>query len=157
MNQYPYPISYINELLLKNKKRQIFEVKRFQDLYFCLKIQQTEDFQSLAPVLLKIETLGWEIYPHRNKIYIIPPFLQKGAAVKYMQEQLQTSVLWAAGDSKMDYSFLIASSQSFVPRHGELANQLDESVPLKITKSSGIKAAEEILSAIYNQLSKVPQ
>ncbi|HWO76310.1 MAG TPA: HAD family hydrolase [Bacillus sp. (in: firmicutes)] len=152
MNQLAHPFSNINELLLKFEKRQVLEVKRFQELYFCLKIHQPGDPQACAPLLSEIENMGWDIFKHRNKTYIMPPFLQKGIAIQYLQKKVGKPVTWAAGDSKLDYSLLCASRQSFVPKHGELALNITESSACKKTKSSGIKAAEEILLTIYNQV-----
>ncbi|MET3696026.1 hydroxymethylpyrimidine pyrophosphatase-like HAD family hydrolase [Bacillus oleivorans] len=152
MSQFPYPFSSVNQLLLTYENQNVIDVQRLEHLYFCLTFKKANDIDLIVTILAEIEAMGWEHYTHRNKIYVIPPFLQKGNAIKYIKQKTRETISWAAGDSRMDYSFLSLSERSFVPRHGELALHMDESSRWIKTKTSGLKAAEEILLTIYKEV-----
>lgn len=96
--------------------------------------------KSLKGYRYKLELQG-------RKLYIIPDFLDKILAVKYLCKKNNPSLVITAGDSSVDKSFIEQGNLRFVPLHSSL--KINSSI---ITRSSGIKAGEEILNIIMTLL-----
>ena len=82
-----------------------------------------------------------------RKIYIIPDFLDKVLAVKYLCKKFNSSLVITAGDSSVDKSFVEEGNQRIIPSHSSL--NIRNTI---ITKKSGISAGEEILDIVMSLL-----
>ncbi|PZD97022.1 hydrolase [Paenibacillus sambharensis] len=90
---------------------------------------------------------GWSYSLQGRKIYLVPEQVSKGAALVYVKEKLGESRVFAAGDSLLDESLLLAADIAFAPSHGELRRQYTEHDHITFTRQTGAEAAEEILDA----------
>ena len=82
-----------------------------------------------------------------RKIYIIPDFLDKVLAVKYLCKKFNPSLVITAGDSSVDKSFVEEGNQRIIPSHSSL--NIRNTI---ITKKTGISAGEEILDIVMSLL-----
>ena len=103
---------------------RIYEVEQ---LFFVLiidheKLPNTE----LQQLQLELEQYNWTCCLLGRKIYILPRFLTKGAAVQYIKSQYDYDLHLAAGDSALDLSMLEIADQCFIPHHGDLEKNKDE-------------------------------
>jgi hydroxymethylpyrimidine pyrophosphatase-like HAD family hydrolase len=106
---------------------------------------ETFDFISLMDFKKAMLAKGWQISVTGKKVYIIPSCISKWNAVKYLHDNYLNEQIISAGDSYMDIEMVKNSEISFIPRGCELENLLPQSF---ITKSSGIRAGEEILTVV---------
>ena len=82
-----------------------------------------------------------------KKLYVIPQFLDKSIAVKYLISKYNDDVVITAGDSSVDELFVKAGTLQILPAHSNL-----NIVSAIRTKNYGIEAGEEILSIILSSL-----
>lgn len=99
----------------------------------------------------KIAPFGWRTSLQGKKLYFIPKCINKGAALKYIQEKSGKTSMAGAGDSILDFDFLQYCSQRFVPKHGELAAE-GNLEGFTITNAKGLKAGEEIANHLASQV-----
>lgn len=95
---------------------------------------------------------GWICEGTGKKIYLIPDFMTKASAFFFLKENYLTGKILAAGDSFLDYDLLIHSDKSYVPKHGALANCVENSFIQ--TQNTGYKAGEEILERVWEDILK---
>ncbi len=96
---------------------------------------------------------GWNISIQGRKLYLIPGFINKLSAVKYIKNKTQKKKVIASGDSLLDLSMLEHADIAFCPSHGEIYNSYKEGylkVPKHIvfTDNQGMSASEEILKEV---------
>lgn len=91
---------------------------------------------------------GWKTSLQGSKLYCIPAILTKGAAVKEVCERLNSSGLYAAGDSLLDKTLLSMADTAYRPAHGELEAADYRQDNLTVTDTVGIAAGQEILARI---------
>ncbi|WP_432353639.1 HAD family hydrolase [Sporosarcina sp. A2] len=92
---------------------------------------------------------GWVLSMQGRKVYIIPSFINKWDAVKYVAEKEEEMEICTAGDSYLDVCMIERADFGLIPRHGEAANTFGH---LGLTKSTGVLAAEELLQAMLAKL-----
>jgi hydroxymethylpyrimidine pyrophosphatase-like HAD family hydrolase len=117
---------------------------RLSDNYLWVVVINNEifDYDSLADLKSSMLKEGWQIERTGKKVYIVPNCISKWKAVKYLNDNYLHQPIISAGDSYIDMEMIINSDMSIIP-HG---CELEEQMPLsRSTKSSGIKAGEEIL------------
>ncbi|WP_138754388.1 HAD family hydrolase [Paenibacillus sinopodophylli] len=102
--------------------------------------------QQLAP-------LGWSYSLQGRKIYLVPEKVSKGAAIQYVKDKLGSSYVYAAGDSLLDESLLLAADYALSPSHGELGRYYMEHPHIQFTEARGALASEELLAAIVKHAS----
>lgn len=119
-----------------------------ENLFYCFIIdQQTVNLQELKEFNQSLQQDGWQSYLQGRKLYIMPQFLTKGAAVEYIKRFQHYDWHFAAGDSLMDLSMLELADEYFVPLHGELT-QFAQQLNLKIVQKNGSDFAEHCLRQI---------
>ncbi len=91
---------------------------------------------------------GWSYSLQGQKIYLVPEHVSKGAAIQYVKERLDSSFVYAAGDSLLDESLLLAADFAISPSHGELGRTYDRHSHIQFTTSRGARASEELLDRI---------
>ncbi|WP_067695479.1 HAD family hydrolase [Nocardia jejuensis] len=96
---------------------------------------------------------GWSASQQGRKIYTMPDAVCKSRAVAEVRRRLVDSgeldpaaPLLAAGDGALDAEMLRSAHAAIRPRHGELEQLAFTHPNLTVTESSGIRAAEEILT-----------
>ncbi|MBP2000839.1 hydroxymethylpyrimidine pyrophosphatase-like HAD family hydrolase [Paenibacillus shirakamiensis] len=100
----------------------------------------------------QLSLLGWSISVQGRKMYLIPSRINKGDALRYIMDRLGTSYVAAAGDSLLDESLLAVADYAIAPGHGELFNVYAASNIYKFTTSAGIRASEELLLGIKQEM-----
>ena len=132
--------------ILVSSNNMCCKIKNNRNAFFTLIFEYAESanmhYATVAKVLkrhkYKLELQG-------RKLYIIPDFLDKVLAVKYLCKKFNPSLVITAGDSSVDKSFVEEGNQRIIPSHSSL--NIRNTI---ITKKSGISAGEEILSIIYS-------
>ncbi|EKN69509.1 hypothetical protein BABA_08781 [Neobacillus bataviensis LMG 21833] len=105
---------------------------------------------------------GWRISLQGRKLYFIPKAISKGSALEYICNREGAKAIAGAGDSILDWDFLVNCQHRFIPNHGELVNELSSMSMLSrvtgtnnhiLTESRGVNAGEEILQGFLKLLS----
>lgn len=96
----------------------------------------------------KLSTKIWQILFQGSKIYAIPQGITKGAALRYLCENIlyQHLPAIAAGDSNLDIPMLKYAAHSIIPSDCSLSS-LEKHNWVK-TKSTGIAASDAILDYV---------
>lgn len=114
-----------------------------------LPIAQIRDFMTT------LLSLGWNTSIQGRKIYLVPNAINKGAALRFVQELTGASHSVAAGDSLLDESLLLVADYAMAPSHGELFRRKTANDPYEFTKASGILASEEILKNALSYMENI--
>lgn len=104
-----------------------------------------EELEGLRAELVR---LGWSYSLQGRKIYLVPEHVSKGAAITYVKQKLSAVYMYAAGDSLLDESLLLAADYAISPLHGELGRTYSEHPHIRFTTSRGAWASEELLDEI---------
>ena len=134
--------------ILVSSNNMCCKIKNNRNAFFTLIFENAESanmhYVTIAKVLkrhkYKLELQG-------RKIYIIPDFLDKVLAVKYLCKKFNPSLVITAGDSSVDKSFVEEGNQRIIPSHSSL--NIRNTI---ITKKTGISAGEEILDIVMSLL-----
>lgn len=134
--------------ILVSSNNMCCKIKNNRNAFFTLIFENAESanmhYVTIAKVLkrhkYKFELQG-------RKIYIIPDFLDKVLAVKYLCKKFNPSLVITAGDSSVDKSFVEEGNQRIIPSHSSL--NIRNAI---ITKKTGISAGEEILDIVMSLL-----
>ncbi len=101
----------------------------------------------------ELERYEWTCYLQGRKLYILPCFLTKGAAVQYIKSYYAYDWHVAAGDSLMDLSMLELADTCYIPQHGELVQYIDEH-GLPIMQETSSNFSEACLQQIMEEIVK---
>ena len=134
--------------ILVSSNNMCCKIKNNRNAFFTLIFENAESanmhYVTIAKVLkrhkYKLELQG-------RKLYIIPDFLDKVLAVKYLCKKFNPSLVITAGDSSVDKSFVEEGNQRIIPSHSSL--NIRNTI---ITKKTGISAGEEILDIVMSLL-----
>lgn len=100
---------------------------------------------------------NYSVTKNSRKIYIIPQFINKLEAVKYIMALTGEKNLISAGDSLLDLPMLKNSSYGIIPLHGELFRLYNKDLSLinniHFTKIAGILSSDEFLEDILDMIS----
>jgi hydroxymethylpyrimidine pyrophosphatase-like HAD family hydrolase len=99
----------------------------------------------LADFEVELQQLGWRMFLHGRKLYILPHNLNKAFAVSRLQSYVEYEVHVAAGDSLMDYDMILLAEHGFSPTHGELYDVKRNDSRVKWLNRKGAGSAEELL------------
>ena len=104
--------------------RQIHEI---DSVFYNLNVDANQlSSKELRQFQLELERYKWTCYLQGRKLYVLPSFLTKGAAVQYIKSQHAFDLHIAAGDSLMDLSMLELADTCYIPQHGELVQHIEE-------------------------------
>ena len=118
------------------------------ELFYCYIVDpQMVDLNQIHDFNKALQQYGWHCSLQGRKLYILPMFLSKGAAVQYIKSLRHYDWHFAAGDSLMDMSMLQLANDYFVPLHGEL-KKYAEQLNIAIVQKSGADFAEYFLEQI---------
>jgi hypothetical protein len=120
-----------------------------EDLFCYLVVNRAElPATFVADLAAWCEPLGWAVSLQGRKIYAVPRTLTKSAALAEIARRSGGTRLLAAGDSLLDADLLDAAEFAVRPAHGELADLGWHRGHVAVTSSTGVLAAEEILSLL---------
>ena len=102
----------------------------------------------LAEFQNELATMGWSMFLHGKKLYVLPTCLNKAYAVQYLQKFVDYDLHVAAGDSMMDYEMICEADYGYSPTHGELYEMLPNDEKVKWLKGLGATSTEEMLRNI---------
>ena len=89
--------------------------------------------------------LGLTVSVQGRKLYVIPTWLSKKAAIEEVRRRTGATRLLSAGDSLLDTSLLMMADAAIRPAHGELHEEGWTFGAMSITKTSGVLAGAEII------------
>lgn len=119
------------------------------DLFYSIVVDRDRlPVDELDGLRKEIARLGWSYSLQGRKIYLVPQHVSKGAAIQYVKEKLSANYIYAAGDSLLDESLLMAADYAIAPLHGELGRSYSEHPHIRFTSSRGALASEELLDEI---------
>lgn len=102
----------------------------------------------LASFEVELKKIGWRIFLHGHKLYVLPSNLDKAQAVARLKGYLDYDIHVAAGDSLMDYEMIAGANIGFSPKHGELFKLTPEAPRVNWLTRKGANSTEELLSII---------
>lgn len=89
---------------------------------------------------------GWVMSQQGRKVYWLPGPLSKGTSARRLAEQLGSSTLLAAGDSRLDAPLLAAADAAVVVAGGELAADGFSGVTMRTTACAGPAGGEQAVT-----------
>lgn len=126
----------------------ILRTHNVEDLFYVSIIDENLfDYAFFIALQKQLEQFDWVCYLQGRKLYILPAFLTKGAAVTYIKNQGSYDWHAAAGDSQLDLSMLEIADEYFIPQHAGLAQKGD----LNIMNESSSNFSEQFLQKIVRK------
>lgn len=126
--------------------------------YYCLIEREKIPLVELAAFKIWASENNWELSIQGRKLYLVPRYVNKKAAIQYIKEKEGIGRVVAAGDSLLDLDMLKAADLAIAPSHGELYSLYCKGISgletIRFTQKSGIEAAEEILDVLDKSFSK---
>ncbi len=89
---------------------------------------------------------GWQVSMQGRKLYWVPRWLTKSAAVDEVVRRTGAAPVFAAGDSLLDADLLEHAERGIAARHGELVAGGWRAPHVTITEGRGIDAGTEIVA-----------
>lgn len=130
----------------------VLRIHEIDSIFFNLIIDNNQlSLNELRQFQIELERYEWTCYLQGRKLYVLPRFLTKGAAVQYIKSQHEYDWHVAAGDSLMDLSMLELADTCYIPQHGELVQNIEEhGLPIMNETSSNFSDAclQEIMEEI---------
>jgi hydroxymethylpyrimidine pyrophosphatase-like HAD family hydrolase len=111
-------------------------------------------YQELIGFEKRIIEIGWRMFLHGRKLYILPIQLNKAFAVAHLQNYVEYDMHVAAGDSLMDYEMLTQAAIGYSPTHGELFEMQGNDSKVTWLKEQGAASTEELLSHLLEMTTK---
>lgn len=137
----------LKDILLKDIYHVNGKLKSADGLFLYYLLDEKLDAQQVLDFKRAASAYGWRISYQGRKLYFMPNPISKGEAVSFIKDREGINTLIGAGDSLLDEDFLVNCDHSFIPAHGELAEQT-ELLTYIFTEQKGVYAGEEILRKI---------
>ncbi|MEK5038408.1 HAD family hydrolase [Sporosarcina sp. FSL K6-3457] len=115
----------------------------------CIPYQELKGFEK------RILKIGWRMFLHGRKLYVLPIQLNKAFAVTHLKNYVDYDMHIAAGDSLMDYEMLIQAAIGYSPPHGEIFEKQGLDPKVTWLKEHGAASAEELLSHLLAMTMKI--
>jgi hydroxymethylpyrimidine pyrophosphatase-like HAD family hydrolase len=152
----PEEIVKLCEFFLKGDEINSYRCCDNMFIYILLK-GDTVDKEQLNRLEKVCTENGYYVTKNSRKIYIIPEFINKWEAVKYILELSGENKLISAGDSLLDLPMLKNASYGVIPLHGELYRLYHKDLSfmnnIHFTKAHGILSSDEFLGDIWDMIS----
>lgn len=148
MSQLPVSYDHVSSHFAESfNKPYVLRVHEVEDLFFVLIIER-EKLEDTDYELFKqqLEANDWTCHLQGKKLYVLPRFLTKGAAVAYIKGLSTYDWHAAAGDSALDVSMLELANKYFIPQHAELA----QTSSLDIMKESSSNFSDAFLKIVID-------
>lgn len=135
--------------------RYLFEDKglkaifNLEDLYLMVKFEEMtgEVRQSLEILNISLRKKGYRIDINSRKAYLLPDYIRKEDAVRFLIEKQGWNFTLSAGDSYMDKDMLRETTYAVAPKHKSFPDDF-----MHVTERKGMKAGEEILHYVQHLL-----
>lgn len=125
-----------------------FEVDNFFYMFHVNKAYVPHD--ELVTFEHELNRIGWRMFLHGKKLYILPYNLNKAFAVSRLQSYVDYDIHVAAGDSVMDYDMILRADHGYSPTHGELFDVKRNDASIKWLNRKGAGSTEELLQNLLN-------
>lgn len=102
----------------------------------------------------ELNEIGWRMFLHGRKLYVLPHHLNKALAVNRLQDYVEYDLHVAAGDSVMDHEMILQATHGFSPTHGELFELNGDDCQVKWLNRKGAGATEELLDTLLSLSTK---
>lgn len=99
--------------LLRLDKHLILDVRMVDELFLFTKSSRPKETQTMLQKELK--EMGVSVYTNREKIYVLPNWLNKGKALKRLRNIIDFTYLIAGGDSLFDIPMLLEADMAVFP------------------------------------------
>lgn len=106
-----------------------------------------EAFNDLREREEQFRKYGCILFLQQRKAYLIPSFISKANAVKYLTQKLNLRTTVSAGDADMDAGMFEVTTHSVAPAHHTIQSRLNT-----VTMSTGLEAGESILEYALEKL-----
>jgi HAD superfamily hydrolase (TIGR01484 family) len=147
LKQESASIEELKELLKRNIFQVNGELKSADGLFLYYLLEEKLEPRQIREFKRAASAYGWKVSYQGRKLYFMPNPISKGEAASFVKEREGISTLIGAGDSLLDEDLLVKCDHSFIPAHGELAE--DNGLLTYIdTEQRGALAGEEILEKI---------
>ena len=105
------------ENILINDSNRIIDVQRVDGLFVYTKSENPEETLKILENGLGEKGCGLRLFRNNQKIYAVPPPLNKGVALERVKNYLDCDFVISAGDSIFDVPMLNRADISFFPEH----------------------------------------
>ena len=95
---------------------------------------------------------GWRVSVQGRKVYAIPEWLSKRAAVRELLERCGIDRLVAAGDGALDADVLDLATAGVRPRHGELEELGWQRPHIRVTDDIGVLGGEQVIRLLLESV-----
>ncbi|QCR31000.1 HAD family hydrolase [Lysinibacillus sp. SGAir0095] len=120
-----------------------------EDLFYMFRVdRKLVPRGELAAFQKELAPMGWSIFLHGRKLYVLPTSLNKAYAVQYLQNFVDYDLHVAAGDSMMDYDMIIDADYGYSQLHGELYEKQPDDEKVIWLNGMGATSTEELLRNI---------
>jgi hypothetical protein len=149
---------------LEQRSRPLTEIRRlaedFADARWVRTLRVADDFfvylvaeeraaiPDLAELTATVTDRGWTLSVQGRKVYLVPASLTKQAALAEVARRSGTDAVVAAGDSLLDASMLATADVAIRPAHGELHSTGWHVPQLRVTRSAGLLAGEQVVETL---------
>lgn len=129
----------------------VLRLHEVEALFFVLIVNREElsaiDFENFKA---QLKQASWTCHLQGKKLYVLPSFLTKGAAVAHIKGMSTYDWHAAAGDSELDISMLEVADRYFIPQHAEIAGNANLTI-MKESSSDFSDAYLEKVMAVIEQ------
>ncbi|MCQ6275559.1 hypothetical protein JMM81_11380 [Bacillus sp. V3B] len=116
------------------------------DLFYMFRVNKEHiPYAELAVFEKELVEIGWRMFLHGRKLYVLPYHLNKVFAVEHLQSYVDYDIHVAAGDSILDYDMLIGANIGYSPIHGELFEVQGDDSKVKWIHHNGAASTEELM------------
>jgi hydroxymethylpyrimidine pyrophosphatase-like HAD family hydrolase len=120
-----------------------------EDLFYMFRVnRESIPYRELAAFEKELVEMGWKMFLHGKKLYILPYYLSKAWAVKHLQSYVDYDIHVAAGDSILDYDMIVQADIGYSPTHGELFGSQETDSKVRWLNEKGVASTEELLSQL---------
>ena len=128
----------------------INQIKSNRDAFFTIIFKNIIDADRFSDEIIgKVDLSLYKIEKQGRKLYIIPDFLDKVLALRYIVSLFPNEMFVTAGDSNVDLAFVKEGEIAILPRHSKL--NINKAIK---TRSQGIAAGKEIFDIINTLVQK---
>lgn len=140
---------------LENTMRYLFADRglkatfNIEDLYLMVKFEEmtSEVRQSLEILNLSLRKKGYRLDINSRKAYLLPDYIRKEDAVRFLISSHGWQFTISAGDSHMDKDMLKETLYAIAPKHKSFPDDF-----MHVTERKGMKAGEETLHYVQHLL-----
>jgi hypothetical protein len=149
--KYPMSETYKEiDDLITTANIPISQIKSNRDAFFTVIFKNIADAEYFSDkIISKVDLSLYKIEKQGRKLYIIPVFLDKVLALRYIKSLFPNEMVVTAGDSDVDVAFVKEGKIAIIPGHSKL--KINKAIT---TKSKGIDSGKEIFDIINRIVQK---